>query len=226
MSVCQQIQTDRPEFELTRKKIKTIRITIEPPDAKIRVSAPMHLPLDSIQAFIESKAAWIKRQQEKILMQHWPAPFCYTEDELHPIWGSLCPLCLQTHGPYGLRQDRLMVKSADAAGSLQQIYREELIKKADPLITHWQQKMNVGLNGWQARKMTSRWGSCRFMKKQITLNTALAQYPPECLELVVVHELCHLIEPNHSKQFYQLLQHYLADCHLRASRLKQPPATK
>ena len=56
------------------------------------------------------------------------------------------------------------------------------------------------------RNMISRWGSCQKEKNMISLNRRLIEAPKNCIEYVVVHEFCHLIHPNHSKQFYALLQ--------------------
>ena len=55
------------------------------------------------------------------------------------------------------------------------------------------------------RRMKTRWGSCNFTSKTVTINTALAEYPEDCLRFVLTHELCHLVHPNHSKAFYDTL---------------------
>ncbi len=55
--------------------------------------------------------------------------------------------------------------------------------------------------------MSSRWGSCNVKTGAITLNTRLAEYEPICLESVVVHELCHLIERGHNARFYAEMDH-------------------
>jgi len=56
------------------------------------------------------------------------------------------------------------------------------------------------------RNMISRWGSCLPQKGVITLNKRLIEAPKNCIEYVVYHEFCHFVHPNHSKQFYSLLQ--------------------
>ena len=61
------------------------------------------------------------------------------------------------------------------------------------------------------RNMKSRWGSCQPNKCVITLNKHLIEAPKSCIEYVVYHEFCHFIHPNHSKQFYSLLQIMLPD---------------
>ena len=54
-------------------------------------------------------------------------------------------------------------------------------------------------------------GSCQFQKSKIVLNKALVYYPLECLHYVVLHEYLHLIVPNHSKRFHELMAYHMPD---------------
>lgn len=58
------------------------------------------------------------------------------------------------------------------------------------------------------RKMTSRWGVCNTKTNTITLNLELMHYELDCLDYVIVHELSHLIVPNHSKDFWNIVSKY------------------
>ena len=58
------------------------------------------------------------------------------------------------------------------------------------------------------RKMTSRWGVCNTKTHQITLNLELIHYDIECLNYVIVHELSHLLEGNHSRLFWNIVEKY------------------
>ena len=69
------------------------------------------------------------------------------------------------------------------------------------------------------RTMKSCWGSCLVNKGIITLNRKLLMKPRECIEYVVVHELCHFIHPNHSKQFYGFMEQFMHDWKERKKRL-------
>jgi predicted metal-dependent hydrolase len=60
------------------------------------------------------------------------------------------------------------------------------------------------------RFMEKRWGSCS-PKGRILLNTELIKASKSCIRYVIIHELCHLIEPNHAKAFYHLLAKILPD---------------
>ena len=69
------------------------------------------------------------------------------------------------------------------------------------------------------RTMKSCWGSCLVNKGIITLNRKLLMQPRECIEYVVVHELCHFIHPNHSKEFYKFMEQFMPDWKERKGRL-------
>ena len=61
------------------------------------------------------------------------------------------------------------------------------------------------------RKMTSRWGVCNTKTHQITLNLELIHYDIECLNYVIVHELSHLLEGNHSRFFWNIVEKYYGE---------------
>ena len=71
----------------------------------------------------------------------------------------------------------------------------------------------------RVRTMKSCWGSCLVNKGIITLNRKLLMKPRECIEYVVVHELCHFIHPNHSKEFYKFMEQFMPDWRERKGRL-------
>lgn len=87
-----------------------------------------------------------------------------------------------------------------------------------PLIEKWERIIGVKAGPIAYRNMKTRWGSCKPSTGRICLNVRLALYPPDCLEYVVVHELCHLIERGHGERFYELMDTYLP--HWRSSRAK------
>ena len=61
------------------------------------------------------------------------------------------------------------------------------------------------------RKMTTRWGVCNTRKKKVTLKLELMKKPLNYLDYVIIHELSHLIHPNHSKQFWSLVEENCKD---------------
>ncbi len=70
------------------------------------------------------------------------------------------------------------------------------------------------------RKMTSRWGVCNTKTYCITLNLELIHYSLDCLDYVVVHELSHLVVPNHSKDFWNVVSKYCSNYKLIRKKLR------
>ena len=81
--------------------------------------------------------------------------------------------------------------------------------------------MKVHANGFTIRDMKTRWGSCSIHSKKIRMNLQLAVKPEDCVEYVLVHELCHLFEPSHNQRFYDLMSHILPDWRERKQKLNE-----
>lgn len=88
------------------------------------------------------------------------------------------------------------------------------------LIEAWEPIMGVKAGKVAYRNMTSRWGSCQPATGRICINVRLALYPPECLEYVVVHELCHLLEQGHGPRFHALMDRFMPDWKQRRAKLR------
>ena len=69
--------------------------------------------------------------------------------------------------------------------------------------------------------MKTRWGSCTVETGKIRLNARLARKPETCVEYVLVHELCHLLEPSHNARFHRLMDGFLPDWQERKLLLNQ-----
>lgn len=110
-------------------------------------------------------------------------------------------------------KQRELPPSRYAPGEFERVARE--------LVKAWEQQLGVITSFVGFRAMTSRWGSCTAKTRRIRLNTALAYCPRECLEYVVVHELAHLLENNHSQRFWEVVTGALPDYKARQKNLKE-----
>lgn len=86
--------------------------------------------------------------------------------------------------------------------------KEALSEILPGVFDRYERLMGVRCSRWRLRRMVSRWGSCNVRTGVITINTELAHLPRECLESVVVHELCHLRVSGHNAEFYALMDTY------------------
>ncbi len=89
-----------------------------------------------------------------------------------------------------------------------------------PLIERWKPVLGVQAKSVAYRNMKSRWGSCQPATGRICINVRLALYPPECLEYVVVHELCHLRVSGHGHDFKALMTQVMPDWEKRRAKLR------
>lgn len=87
-----------------------------------------------------------------------------------------------------------------------------------PKIAYWSGKMGVSPTGFRVTTARRRYGSCS-AKNSLCFSCFLMNYPDAAIELVVVHELCHIREKNHGPRFYALLEQYLPDWRERKRRL-------
>ena len=71
----------------------------------------------------------------------------------------------------------------------------------------------------RVKRMRSRWGSMS-PKGAMSLRADLVRAPVECIDYVVVHELCHLVHPNHSRRFWALVERLVPDWKQRKRRLE------
>ena len=80
-------------------------------------------------------------------------------------------------------------------------------------LMYWHRKFeeNIPIPNLKIRKMKTRWGVCNRKNNNITLNLELFRYDIECLDYVIIHELSHFLEPNHSKKFWDIVKKYCPD---------------
>ncbi len=224
------IELESITIHIERKHIKNIHLRVYPPDGRVGISAPWHTDMGKIRGFASSKLEWIKNQQEKIRKYCQTPQLQYGSGEIHPCWGNKYRLqVVEGDGPpyVALLEDvlELHVRRETTAEKRKEIldawYRTELKKAIPPLIASWEKQLGVAVAEFGIKKMKTKWGTCNYRAGRIWLNLELAKKSPSCLEYIVVHEMAHLLEPNHGKQFKALLDQHLPRWRLIKEELKQ-----
>ena len=78
----------------------------------------------------------------------------------------------------------------------------------EPMVKHYSKEMGVKPSVLYYKAMISRWGVCNVKDKSICFSAYVLLLPEWCVEHVVVHELCHLLEPSHNARFHALMDKY------------------
>ena len=90
--------------------------------------------------------------------------------------------------------------------------KEETLKRlktlVEPMIDHYAKIMGVSPSRIYYKPTISRWGQCNVKDRSICISMYVLLLPDWCMEHVVVHELCHLLEPSHNARFHALMDQY------------------
>lgn len=213
-----QVQLGNIAVDVVLKNIKNVHLSVYPPSGRVRIAAPARMSLDTIRVFAISKLSWIKQQQKKLREQERETPREYLNRESHYLWGRRYLLTVRegnVEPSVELKHRHIVmcVRPGTSNEKKQALceawYREQLRKAVLPLLAKWQPLMGVKVNRFFVQRMKTKWGSCNPNARHIRLNTELVKKPLECLEYIVVHELVHLIEPTHSRQFIALMDRFM-----------------
>lgn len=197
------------------KRRKTIAIEIESSGA-VTVRAPTYATERSINRFVKEAEPWIEKQKEKIRLR--PCPEVnrqFVEGELFLYQGEYYPLTIVAANREPLRlfgEFQLSESHQHLAHSAFMHWYKRRARERFTQRLAWYSKVS-GFE-YQSLKLSSAmrsWGSCSFDGK-INLSWRLIMAPPEVLDYIVVHELSHTQEHNHSRAFWahveQLLPEY------------------
>jgi len=204
-------------IEVEFRNVKTIRLTVYPPDGRVKVVAPSGTNREDIRKFAASKIDWINKQREKFL-NHSKLTTSLKNHSTIFVWGDSLELeIIERKGNSKIVLEDGSVKmyvrpdytKAKRQEILDKWYGKILKESALPVIEEWEKRIGVKVNKLFIRKMKTCWGSCNGARQTLRLNSELAKRKRECLEYVVVHEMIHIIEKSHNRKFYNLLNKYL-----------------
>ena len=207
---------------------KTLEISVMP-DSAVQIRAPQGASLDAIAQKVQKKAPWIVEKQDWFAkFPKAPPPKQYLGGETHLYMGRRYRLKIEKGDTCGVKINGGFIRvesndvSADTVRKLMNVWfrlRAEVHfrKILESYVAKFKIEAPLRL---QIRKMKTRWGSLS-KGGVLTLNLSLVAAPKECVEYVVVHELCHLKYANHSDAFFALLESRLPDWKRRKMKLEE-----
>jgi len=219
--------------DVVRKPIKNLHLGVYPPNGRVRVAAPVGVSDEAVRLAVVTRMGWIKRQQAKFDAQPRQTERSYVSGESHFFFGQRHRLNTIDGAPAGrvhIRNGRtldLYVRSGSDQATRERVfqdwYRRELRTRAAPLMAAWADAFGIDLPRWGIKRMKTKWGTCIIEAKRVWLNLELVKKPPQCLEYVIVHELAHFFERNHSDRFVALLDQKLPQWRLIRDELNAAP---
>ena len=207
-----------PVQVIRRPRMKNIRVRVVPPRGDILLSCP----------FGVQNCEW-----QSVLSEAWPRLIAARKRFLQDCGENISPAggrCRLWGRSYELKvvfteqaslsrctEGYVLVAVPPGSGRehieacLYDLYRREL-DRALPRVRSLCESL-TGLKAKEVRlkRMQTRWGSCNIRARRIWLSLNLAKKPPQCLQYVLIHELVHLLEKNHTPEFHALVAKFYPD---------------
>lgn len=207
--------------KLVRSRRKTLSLIVEP-DGTLTVRAPLRMKEADIRGFIEQKKDWIKRKQVKAREEALPVRL-YMDEERFWYLGKEVPLRIVPDGNPALVMEKSFKLTESAQPQAESIFTAWYKKQARKVISE-RVELFARQHGFKVKKIRissarTRWGSCS-QKGTLSFAWRLVMAPLNVIDYVVVHELCHLKEMNHSKTFWVQVETILPDYKTRRKWLK------
>ncbi len=186
-----------------RTRRKTVALVVER-DGRLVVRAPLRFPQAQIDAFVSSHSDWVRSRQALVRKNYRP-PHQFAAGESFWYLGQQYPLVIveQKRPALSLEGEFRLARAAQprACEAFEAWYRAQARPLIEERVAHF-----AGLTGLRGKKIRlssarTRWGSCS-SRGTLSFTWRLVMAPPEAIDYVVVHELCHLKHPNHSPAFW------------------------
>lgn len=234
---------------VTKKRVKNFNLRVTS-SGEVHASAPLGASRERIEAFVERNSMWIISRLAQREQRHAAASEPLSPHSIIALWGK--PITVQDALDHNFESpaprpkqatfasfmgtdepdERPRVKRRTALDSLtpeelqariDQLYTSEVTATLRDIVHAYEIAMGIAVSRASVRSMKTRWGSCTPKTAAIRIARELAAYPVACLDMVVAHELVHLLEPSHNQRFHALLDTYCPNNKALSQRLKQPP---
>lgn len=194
---------------------RRIRIAVYP-NGDVVVRYPSGMPLAQVERFVRENAEWIRRSVGQMKSQ--PSRLIALQDRaIIPVFGVDYTVKVEAdHGDGGHVDGKTVYFSSEEIGRktaralLFEFYARQLESYLNERIAKMEALTGLSAKKYRIREYRSKWGSCS-PTGTISFNLKLAAFPPRVIDYVIVHELCHLRNHDHSRSFWRLVSEYVDD---------------
>lgn len=212
---------------------RSVQIRVSDPE-HLEIAAPTGFPEIKIRKLVESKQGWILKQVQRLVnIAANPANASLTHGATVLFKGAPHSLLLLADGhgtPHvtysncaiAVHLSELVSQDShpDVCRSLKKWYVAQSYDSLLARTRHWATQIGVNPCRISLRDQKTRWGSCS-SKGSVIYNWRIIMAPPEVLDYLVVHELCHMLHPNHSQAFWREVAAYIPDYGIHRRWLRQ-----
>lgn len=212
------------EYKLIRSKRKTIAIKVSL-DKGIEVRAPLMASNEDIDKVIKQNNKWIRETYERVITEgkevrdrkYETGEKLYLlgeERELHVIEASNCTISYIDE-KFIMKMQKDILELPHKREAIGKVLFEAYLRKVGKLYLEDRTRFLAKTYGFTINRITiknvkTRWGSCS-SKKNINFNLKLMMANKEAIDYVIIHELCHIKEMNHSQKFWDLVKGIMPD---------------
>lgn len=192
------------------------------PDATLTIKAPHFTPMFFINQLIKEKQDWITSKLHQIMAMPKAEKKQFVNGELFLYLGKHYPLKIA-------HTDSIKIGEAlffpfkfkvSIQKRILQWYKDNALKQVTVRVKQFAKLMNLEYEDISLSNAKGRWGACTGTN-DLSFNWRLIMAPLHIMDYVVVHELAHIKEHNHSKKFWAFVQKYCPDYKIRRTWLKR-----
>jgi predicted metal-dependent hydrolase len=209
--------------KIVRSRRRTIALIVTP-EARLIVRAPLKAPAALIDKFVHEQHSWIRKKIAEMKERPQAVVHMYDEGEIFWFLGRPYPLHIVDDGRAAIeRTDRLCVSRThlpDIRSRIQHWYREEAAKEIHSRCMWFSMMTGYSPVSVHITDARQRWGSCTSLGG-LNFSWRLIQAPLEIVDYVIVHELVHLRQPDHSRKFWAKVEVLMPDYKRRRAWLRE-----
>lgn len=177
-------------------------------NGRVVLKHPARVQKKQLEDFLSEKKDWIVSKLEQ-LPKDIPQKLKFEEGEKTIIFGSSTTITIIPKKRYVYCDGTINIPNTKTAESRirkgKQVLKELLLQKVLPLVEKTSIALNTKVTKISIKTMRSLWGSCN-SKNQISLNLSLVHCPDYIIEYIILHEIAHTIEHNHSSKFWKIVE--------------------
>lgn len=209
----------------TSTRSRSVRLKVTS-DGQVIVTSPPRTPLRIIEAFVTQHRSWIEAALAK--SEQHPAPIQTEKALLFGEWYEIVVnRQLDAEVGVSLQGKQLVVVPANLAASqatitntIERFLKTTAEKYIVPRTHQWATVMDISFAAISLREQKTRWGSCS-SRGNLQFNWRLVHYKPEVIDYVIIHELAHRRQMNHSRAFWDVVRQFDPEYQLHRGWLKR-----